>query len=239
MSAFFMDRRACPNAPTPSRACSAGTLAHALRVWITALLLGLAAPALGREPVVGGPCEGCQAVFEGQPATLQSEARLAPPGEAGALLRVEGRTLDASGQPRPGVVVYAYQTDARGIYRSLEPAPGPAARRHGALRGWAVSDALGRYAFATVRPGSYPDSDIPAHIHLHVLEPGCATYYIDDVVFTDDPLLTEQRRQYERGRGGSGVVTPQTRDGRRVVVRDIRLGAGIVGYPDCQAAAGD
>jgi protocatechuate 3,4-dioxygenase beta subunit len=32
----------------------------------------------GREPIVGGPCEGCEAVFEGVPEHLVSRARIAP-----------------------------------------------------------------------------------------------------------------------------------------------------------------
>lgn len=224
----------------PSRNAIVQAGARALWVWTPALLVLLTAPAFAREPVVGGPCDGCEAVFEGQPASLTNEARLVEPGEVGLPLRVEGRTLDAAGRPRTGVVVYAYQTDASGSYRADDAATGPAARRHGALRGWAISDAEGRYAFATVRPGSYPNSDIPAHIHMHVIERDCATYYIDDVVFTDDPLLTAERRpRYERGRGGSGVVTPRARDSHHVVVRDIRLGAGIADYPGCGPAVGD
>ena len=33
------------------------------------------------EPIVGLPCEGCEAIFEGLPDTLTSIARLAPVGE--------------------------------------------------------------------------------------------------------------------------------------------------------------
>ena len=114
------------------------------------------------------------------------------------------------------------------------------------MRGWAVSDDQGRYRFDTIRPASYPTRDVPAHIHMHVLEPGCSTYYIDDVMFTDDPLLTPaQRRAHAAGRGGNGIVTPARTEGRWQVARDIRLGAGIPGHRACasppaaQAAASD
>lgn len=191
------------------------------------------ATAQPREPVVGLPCDGCEAVFDGLPAAPASEARIAPAGEPGTPLRVEGTVLGPDGEPRAGVVVYAYQTNAEGVY-PRGPGDGAAAR-HGLLRGWAASDAQGRYAFDTIRPASYPGREIPAHIHLHVIERGCATYYIDDIVFTDDPLLTPERRpQYEHGRGGSGVVTPSPRGAGALAVRDIRLGAGIPGHPGCE-----
>lgn len=97
-----------------------------------------------------------------------------------------------------------------------------------------MSDADGAYAFDTIRPGSYPGRRDPAHIHMHVIERGCATYYIDDVVFTDDPLLTpEHERQMSRGRGGKGVTTPARTNGQWNVVRDIHLGMNIPDYPQC------
>jgi protocatechuate 3,4-dioxygenase beta subunit len=67
---------------------------------------------------------------------------------------------------------------------------------------------------------------------MHVIEPGRATYYIDDIVFDDDPLLTsERRRRMERGRGGAGLVSPRRDDeGVWQVGRDIELGANIAGY---------
>jgi protocatechuate 3,4-dioxygenase beta subunit len=185
-----------------------------------------------REPVVGLPCEGCEAVFVGMPAAPPARARIAPVGEPGVALRITGRVLDRTGKPAPGIVVYAYQTDAGGLYPP-DPVAAQAGVRHGRLRGWARTDAGGEYQFDTIRPGGYPGTGIPQHIHMHVLEPGRCTYYIDDILFTDDPRLSaEERERHERGRGGSGIATPtKGADGVWNVRRDIRLGEQIAGYP--------
>ena len=137
------------------------------------------------------------------------------------------------GSPAEGIIVYAYQTDASGVYPELADPPGPWAARHGRLRAWSRTDAQGRYRFETVRPGNYPGRDAPQHIHTHIIEPGCCTYWIDDVVFTDDRYLTPlMRGEVVHGRGGRGVATP-VRDGDGVwqVRRDIRLGEGVPGHP--------
>ena len=199
------------------------------------LLASVAMPSAAREPVVGLPCEGCEAVFEAMPARPPTTARIAPANEPGQPMTVTGRVLDSRGRGQAGVVVYAYQTDAHGTYPRARGLSGAAAR-HGRLRGWALSGPDGRYTFQTIRPAVYPSGDTPAHIHMHVIERGCATYYIDDVMFTDDPLLTpDQRRSHARGRGGEGIATPTRRDGRWQVTRDIRLGQEIPGYPACGA----
>ena len=71
---------------------------------------------------------------------------------------------------------------------------------------------------------------------MHVIEPGCATYYIDDIVFRDDPRLDATAlRQHDRGRGGSGVATPALREGRWHVTRDIVLGRNVPGHRACAA----
>lgn len=189
------------------------------------------------EPLVGLPCEGCEAAFDGRPAAVPSELVLRHATTVGEPLSVEGRILDAAGQPRPGVQIYLHQTDGRGIYPPVA-ADGLShhARRHGQLRGWVQSDAEGRYRIITVRPGSYPQSDIPQHIHMQLIEAGCATYLIDDLLFRDDPKLTAaQERQLARGTGGHGVVLPRRTDSGWQATRDIVLGAGVPGYPDCGA----
>jgi protocatechuate 3,4-dioxygenase beta subunit len=202
------------------------------------LLGALTLPAAAAEPVVGLPCEGCDAVYEGMPKELPIRGRIAPRGEPGEPMVLTGRVLGPDGRPRADVVVYAYQTDAQGVY----PAPAKSlsrwADRHGRLRGWVRSSADGTYTFDTIRPASYPGQKVPQHIHVHVIERGCATYYIDEVIFTDDPFLTAEERQEQPGRGGSGVTTPRrdTASDAWQVVRDIYLGKGIPGYPGCKGA---
>lgn len=178
-----------------------------------------------REPIIGGPCDGCEIVFEGMPEALGSQARIAPAREPGEPLVIEGTVRTARGAPADGIIVYAYHTDASGVYPR-------SATRHGRLRGWARTDASGHYRFATIRPGAYPGRDIPRHVHMHVIEPGRGAYYIDDVVFEDDPLLTPAyRERMRRGRGGQGITRPE-KDGAGLwhVRRDILLGSNIPGY---------
>jgi protocatechuate 3,4-dioxygenase beta subunit len=184
----------------------------------------------GREPIVGLPCEGCEAVFDGIPTTLDAAARIAPAAEPGVPMRLEGTVRDATGVPAPGIVVYGYHTDASGVYPKGARATTEAARRHGRLRGWARTGVDGRYRFDTIRPAAYPSRGAPEHVHLHVIEPGRATYYIDDVEFEDDPLLTPARRR-RPGRGGPGIARPRRENGTWVVTRDIALGRGVTGYP--------
>lgn len=185
-----------------------------------------------REPVLGG-CEGCEAVFDGLPDSLGWSAVIAGPKEPGARLVIDGTVKDAGGRAVPGIIVYAYHTDDRGIYPPDERAREIWGRRHGRLRGWTRTDAAGRYRFETIRPAGYPDTEIPAHIHMHVLEPGRGTYYLEDIHFDDDERLTPtERRQMASGRGGPGLARP-VRDGNGPwqVTRDIVLGLNIPGYP--------
>lgn len=188
--------------------------------------------ARAQEPIVGLPCEGCEEVFNGLPASLGSSVRIAPVGEPGETLRLEGTVIDAQGRPAPGVIVYAYHTDAGGLYPRDPGAEGRGSSRHGRLRAWVRTDASGRYRFDTIRPASYPNSAIPQHVHMHVIEVGRATYWIADVVFDDDPHLTPSERSKASERGGNGLTVPR-RDasGSWLVVRDIRLGEKVPGYP--------
>jgi protocatechuate 3,4-dioxygenase beta subunit len=223
-----------PSGPATVRRCMRAKL-------LSAIVLTLAATdacaAEGtNERQVGGPCEGCEAVFDGQPARWTSSGRIAPEGSAGEPLILEGTVRDAGGRAVAGVIVYAYQTDAGGIYPRPEPSSGLGreAVRHGRFRGFVRSDERGHYRFDTIRPGGYPDTEIPQHIHMHVIEPRRCTYWIDDVVFDDDPRLTErQRRTLVTGRGGDGLVVPRRDAAGWSARRDIVLGAGITDYASC------
>lgn len=177
--------------------------------------------AASREAVIGGPCEGCDWVFDGQPDTLRSFARIAPGNEPGAPMVIEGTVTTMRGAPAQGVIIYAYHTDQAGIYPH-------AANRHGRLRGWALTDAKGRYRFDTIRPGAYPSRNVAEHVHMHVIEPGIGTYYIENLEFADDPLNSKRSREK---RGGNGFVLPARRDDVWQTRRDIILGRNIPGYP--------
>ena len=134
----------------------------------------------------------------------------------GTVYKADGRT------PAPGVVIYAYHTNAAGIYPTRDE-PGNAGR-HGSLRAWLKSDDRGRYRFSTIRPGPYPEGTEAAHIHMTVLVPGGEEQLIDPIMFEDDPLLTSERRRYLEGRGGSGVIQlVQGKDGGWTGTRDIVL----------------
>ncbi|HZG54465.1 MAG TPA: hypothetical protein VEZ40_20355 [Pyrinomonadaceae bacterium] len=180
---------------------------------------------------IGGYCEGCEAVYEGLPAQLNSETRIAAASEPGVPMEASGVVYQPDGRtPAPGVILYAYHTDAGGIY---PPAPGATghARRHGRLRGWIKTNARGEYKFVTIKPASYPNRAIPSHVHLIVKEAGKNEYYIDDVEFEDDPLLTPRERAGRRKAGGAGVVR-LTRgvDGIWLARRDIILGLNVQNY---------
>jgi protocatechuate 3,4-dioxygenase beta subunit len=180
--------------------------------------------ATAEEPVIGGPCQGCELVFVDMPPQLKTHSRIAPLAEMGEALKLEGIVYKADGSVAVGIIVYAYQTDDKGHYPK-------GATRHGGLRGWAITNSKGEYSFETIRPKAYPGRDIPQHIHLHVIEPNKGTYYIDDATFDDDPLLTARHRKQTNCRAGCGLSSPkQDHKGVWLVRRDIILGEAIPKY---------
>ncbi len=193
----------------------------------------MALGAAAQERIVGLPCEDCEGALVGKPADIATIARIAPAGEKGQPLQLRGRVVDADGKPAAGIVVYGYHTDASGHYPGDARLRGTPARQHGRLRGWARSDAAGNYGFDTIRPAGYPGRRDPEHIHLHIIEPGRCSYYIDDVNFRDDPRLQASTQQPAQ-RGGSGVAEPvRDSNGTWQATRDIVLGRNIADYTNC------
>jgi len=116
---------------------------------------------------------------------------IAPPGEPGVRIVVTGHVLDANGRPVPHVVIRAYHTDARGLYRADNRMYGDnlPPRLQGTLR--TADD--GSYDIQTIRPAPYPNRSTPAHIHFELRPPsGPHEYAI--LYFADDPLLTKEQR---------------------------------------------
>ena len=190
---------------------------------LIALSIALALPPGGAADAQDCPACGVREA----PRKLSSSTVIAPPGEPGERLVISGTVFRADGRtPAPGVVVYAYHTNAAGIYPKRGNERGYA-RWHGYLRGWVRSDARGRYEFRTIRAATYPSRVEPAHVHLEVRTPNGREYDLTAIVDSADPLVTpEYRRLAARinTRGGEGIV-PFRRDSAGVwhARRDIVL----------------
>lgn len=169
-------------------------------------------------------CEGCEGVSERPANAMSWRARIGPVNEPGEPMRIEGRVYEVDGRtPAADVIIYAYQTNAAGLYANGTTET-EWSRRHGRLRGWVKTDAQGRYAFDTIKPAPYPDRSLPAHVHFTILEPGRRSYYIDDIVFDGEFKVSPSYRAAQELRGGSGIVK-LTRDasGQWLAHRDITL----------------
>lgn len=202
--------------------------------WLLLAATVLTGRVAAQPATVGGPCEGCEAIYESPVPfdRLPSLTKLPdaswvgkkPLGINGTVYKADGRT------PAPDVVLYVYHTDETGHYRANAGARGWE-RRHGSLRGWMRTDANGHYKFVTLRPAPYPGHTDPAHIHITIKEPDLPEYYLDDFVFADDPLLTPAARQRLENRGGSGILTLKDVGSMYKAERAIYLGRNIPNYP--------
>jgi protocatechuate 3,4-dioxygenase beta subunit len=123
------------------------------------------------------------------PPNAPSTGRVTPPGEPGQPLTVSGVVVGPDNKPITGASLYIYQTDREGYY-GVKPASD---NRNPRLELFLRTDASGAYSFDTIKPGSYPNSRIPAHIHFEVSAPGRASN-IFEIVFTGDPFITADMR---------------------------------------------
>ena len=179
---------------------------------------------------LGGRCEGCEAIYEYGNKSLSAVDTLPKFEETEPKLQVKGIVYKSDGKtPAENVILYIYHTNRDGIYEKKGDEKG-FAKRHGYIRGWVKTGRDGKYTFYTFRPASYPGREEPEHIHFTVKEPGKKEYYIDDVVFDDDPLLTETKRKRSRNRGGNGIVSIRKGKSIYFVNRDIILGKNIPNY---------
>lgn len=154
------------------------------------------------------------------PSTAPAKALLAPKEEPGDRLVVNGRILAADGKtPVAGASIYVYQTDKLGIYsRPVDDSRAPRLYAH--LR----SDADGRYEYETIKPGSYPNSRNPAHIHYVVNAPGFEKR-VFEIVFEDDPFVDADIRARAAKEYSPFSIRTLSRDAKGVLrcVQDVKL----------------
>ena len=141
------------------------------------------------------------------PADAPSRTVVPPNGEAGTPIVISGTVSDGSGVLR-GASVYVYQTDARGYYDPANPRASDRPR----LRAYMRTDAQGRYEFRTIRPGSYPGTNNPGHVHYHVVAPGYRER-VFEIVFEGDSLIPPQWREQAKSEDSGVAIVALTGSG--------------------------
>ena len=115
----------------------------------------------------------------------------------GRKIKVIGIVKDKNGNAVPDVLVYLYQTDARGWYAADAPhvLQYEGDIRHARLFGYVKTGKDGKFTLYTIKPSGYPKSDLPAHIHVHVTANGYSAYGTE-FLFDDDDRFVVKIRQY-------------------------------------------
>lgn len=151
---------------------------------------------------------------EDAPSTI----RLTGDEEPGTPLVVAGTVYRPDGvTPAPGVVLYVYQTGLDGLYHSTDGVP--------RLRGYLRTDEHGRYSYRSIRPGSYPRSTIPAHVHTQLWGGGYEPQWNRDLLFADDPFVSDADRRESESAGRFAWICAPQRDpaGALHCTHDLRL----------------
>ena len=177
---------------------------------ILLLLLGMNIIGCNRAAVANKP--------EGPPSW---NARIVSDTEPGEPLIISGTIYSPDGkQPMEGITLFVYQTDATGVY-TTSGGDNRGTRIHGVMR----TNADGRYQFRTIKPGSYPNSRNPAHIHAYVSGPGYPEYWIDEYHFTDDPYISADEKARLGGKSSFSPILKLERgtDGILRAMRDIKI----------------
>ncbi len=183
-----------------------------------------------KKQLIGGPCEGCEAIHEYGNQKLTAEVIMPGYGDPGQKIKITGTIFQKDGKtPAPNVIIYLYHTDQTGRYVAKKGASGWE-KRHGSLRAWLKTNSKGQYSFYTLKPKAYPNRTEPAHIHITVKEPGKNEYYIDSYHFEGDPLLTNKIKNSMRLRGGNGIISLKKQGDHWIGERDIILGLNIPDY---------
>lgn len=172
-------------------------------------------------------CEWCGGTDA--PPNVSAKAVIPPANEPGEPLVISGTVYKEDGTtPATGALIYAYHTNAAGLYPKRTPNDGRAQWRHGYLRGWVRTGADGRYEFRTIRPATYPTRDEPAHIHLTITTANSPEYSAT-LWFAGDSLITPELRRKDaatvptRTMRPAAIITLERTGGVLRGTHDIRL----------------
>lgn len=176
-----------------------------------------------KNALTSAECDNwCGSALEA-PDDVSWKAVLADEKDEGEPLIISGTVYEKDGKRgAPNILIYAYHTDAKGFYgRGKDEHP------HGKHHGWMLTDERGRYEFRTIKPAPYPARDTPAHIHFTLTGIDFKEYWIDDIWFEGDALITPAiTKKQMTGRGGfSGILKLEKKVGGILHgERNIKLG---------------
>lgn len=116
--------------------------------------------------------------------------------EPGKKIKVLASVTDKEGKAIANALVYLYQTDSKGWYAADAPhvLSYGGDVRHARLFGYVRANAKGQFELHTVKPSGYPNSDLPAHIHVHVWADGYNNF-VNEFLFDDDDRLKGKIRE--------------------------------------------
>jgi len=114
----------------------------------------------------------------------------------GRKIRVIGVVKNEEGKPVVNALVYLYHTDSRGWYAANSPHVNmnEGDMRHARLFGYVRTDKDGKFELHTIKPSGYPQSDLPAHIHVHITADGYQNF-VNEFLFDDDERLVGKIRE--------------------------------------------
>lgn len=129
--------------------------------------------------------------------------KIATTQEPGKKIKVLGQVKNSANQPLAAVLVYVYQTDSKGWYAADRPHVGgnEGDRRHARLFGYVKTDKEGKFELQTIKPSGYPSTDLPAHIHVEILDLDGYRPLITEFLFDDDERLAGEIRSRAFGSG--------------------------------------
>lgn len=116
--------------------------------------------------------------------------------EPGPRLTVRFEFVGPQQRPIADALVYVYHTSAKGWYsdKGAHIRANSGDVNHARLFGYARTDSQGKLELRTIRPSGYPQSELPAHIHLG-LKVGGKPVGVGEVRFDDDPRMTPEMRK--------------------------------------------
>lgn len=106
--------------------------------------------------------------------------------EPGVRTSIAG-TLISGNKRLANTLVYVYHTDNKGSY-------GEQGNQRPMLFGYLKTDEKGEFDFETIRPASYPNSNIQQHIHLEAYDANGRSHIVTELLFDDDPVLKGENR---------------------------------------------